>query len=202
MALVLAAAGVLLAVVALQPSTTHIERAHVLPQAPSVVFPLVDDMAAFAEWNPWRDLEPDATVKVSPESRGVGAWYAWQGEQVGRGRMVVTSTRPGVQVDARLEFIEPFESEAHVTFTLEPTHDQGTRVVWGYDSVNSLTAKAAGLMVDVDAMLGADFERGLDKLAAMAAERDDGRARAEAEAAAAEAARIRAEEAATAERAP
>ncbi|MCA9495155.1 MAG: polyketide cyclase, partial [Myxococcales bacterium] len=85
-ALLLAAAGVLLAVVAAQPSTTHIERSRVLPQPAEDVFPLIDDMAAFAEWNPWRDLEPDASVEVSSESRGVGAWYAWKGEQVGSGR--------------------------------------------------------------------------------------------------------------------
>lgn len=157
----------LCAVIALQPSTTHIERTAEIAAPPAVVFPLVDDMAAFARWNPWRELDPTTVVDLSPQTRGVGAWYAWTGEKLGKGRMTVTASHADDRLDAHLGFREPFEVDAHVTFTLAPT-TTGTTVVWKYDTVNTLPVKAAGLFVDLDTALGADFERGLARLSAEA----------------------------------
>jgi hypothetical protein len=41
---------------------------------------------------------------------------------------------------------------------------EGTRVTWTMNGHNSFMGKLFGLFVDVDEMLGADFDRGLENL--------------------------------------
>ena len=50
---------------------------------------------------------------VSTPPSGVGATYAWEGnKEVGKGKMTITDSRPGEKVAEKLEFIEPFQSQA------------------------------------------------------------------------------------------
>jgi hypothetical protein len=44
----------------------------------------------------------------------------------------------------------------------------GTKVTWAMDGTNDLMGKAASLSVDMDKLLGADFERGLASLKTVA----------------------------------
>ncbi len=97
----------------------------------------------------------------------MGAWYTWHGnDQVGRGRMEVLSIAPD-RVVHDLEFFEPWQSKATITFTFTPDGD-ATRVVWAMDEDQGFGAKMAGLFMDMDAMLGADFQTGLANLAPLA----------------------------------
>ena len=57
-----------------------------------------------------------------------------------------------------------------------------TKVVWAYDAEQPFPAKLMGLFVDMDAMLGGDFQAGLDKLAPLAESDAKGRIAAEEEA--------------------
>ena len=69
---------------------------------------------------------------------------------------------------------------------------EGTKVTWGYDADNDFFGKMGVLFVDMDAVLGADFQKGLDALKPMvetaAAERVAAELKAEEERKAAEAA--------------
>lgn len=181
-----------LAVVAMQPAQVHIERSVRVAAAPGDVFPLVNDYAAFLQWNPWMDLDPSQKTVLSEPSAGVGAWYTWEGnDQVGKGKMTHTAAVQDERVVSALEFLEPFPSKATVTLALAPDGDH-TRVTWGFDSENDFMGKAFSLFVDMDAMLGADFEKGLGRLKplaeAAAAKRVEAQKQAEADAAAAQAA--------------
>lgn len=161
----------LVAVIAMQPADFSLERTRVIAATPSDVWPHVSDLRGFIAWSPWQDLDPDQTVSFSDPSTGVGAWYAWEGnDDVGKGRMSFTELEPEVRVVEKLEFIEPFASVADVTITIEPV-EGGSKVSWGFATQNDFMGKAFSLVVDMDAMLGADFEKGLERLAVVA-ERD------------------------------
>lgn len=193
---VLAAALVgILAAGSMQPDTTHIERHTVVQAAPGDVFPYLNDLDKWMLWNPWKDMDPSQTTTFSENRVGVGAWYEWKGEKVGAGRMTITGSTPDTKLTDSLVFTEPFQSEADVSFTLTP-QGEGTKIVWGYDADNNFMAKVMGLFMDMDKMLGGDFERGLTSLKplveAEATKRTEAeaaaKAQAEAEAAAAAAA--------------
>jgi hypothetical protein len=182
----LGAVGVagLAGVVASQPSHQRIERSTVVAATPQDVWPLTSDLRQFVTWSPWQDLDPDQQMAFSDPSSGVGAWYTWAGdENVGEGRMEIVAVDDQKKVTEKLVFIEPFESRADVTLALAPEAD-GTRVTWAFDTENNFAAKAFGLVVDMDAMLGADFEKGLANLKAKAELARDARLAAEAQLAA------------------
>lgn len=161
--------GVLVAVVVailtlalLQPDTYTIERSRVIAASPERVAPHLTDLRQWITWNPWDELEPSSHKEYSDPATGVGAWYTWEGEQLGSGRMEITSITPS-EVQYDLHFIEPMEDDAEVIFTLA-LEGEGTRVTWTMHGHNSFMGKLFGLFVDMDAMLGGDFDRGLANL--------------------------------------
>lgn len=149
--------------VSMQPSATHIERSVTVAASPADVYATVADFDKWPQWNPWREYDPNQKETFSENKVGVGAWYTWEGDQTGSGRQEITEAVADQKIVQSLQFVEPFESSAVVTFTFTPAGDQ-TTVNWGYDSQNGFMNKAFGLVMDMDAMLGADFQRGLDKL--------------------------------------
>lgn len=156
--------GGLLVAATLQPDVSHVERSRVLRASSAAIMPQLTDMKLWVEWNPWSNIDPDTQWTFSDPSFGEGAWYEWSGnEEVGKGRMEVTAVSQE-SVSYALTFIEPFASEAKVTMSVEP-QGEGTTVVWAMDSTNTFASKVFMVFMDFDAMIGNDFERGLEKLA-------------------------------------
>jgi hypothetical protein len=67
----------------------------------------------------------------------------------------------------RLEFTKPFKAVNPTTFTFTPS-DGGTRVTWRMTGENKGLAKVFALFMNMDKMVGADFERGLASLSSAA----------------------------------
>jgi hypothetical protein len=103
------------------------------------------------------------TLSATPS--GVGATYAWEGnKEVGKGKMTITDSRPGEKVGEKLEFIEPFQSRADITFTLAPENATTTKVTWAMDGKHNFISKAFSVVKPMDGMIGRDFEEGLANL--------------------------------------
>ncbi len=185
-------------VVATQPGEFHIERSAVINTTPDVVFPEVVELKRFANWSPWDKLDPNMKKSYEGTDGTVGASQAWEGnDDVGQGKMTITEVVPNQKIVHKLEFLAPMEATNTVTFTLA-AEGTGTKVTWAMDGHNGFVSKAFCLFMDMDAMVGGDFEKGLTslkqiseenaaKLAAAAAEAQK-KAEAEAQAAAAPAA--------------
>ncbi len=157
----------LIGVIAMQPSHVHVERSAVVGAAPADVYPFANDLSLWMKWNPWDAMEPSAVKTFSENPVGVGAFYTWKGEQTGSGKMTIASTVPDQNIVYDLQFTEPFVAKADVSFTFTPDA-AGTKVVWAYDADAGFMEKAAGLFMDMDGMLGGDFERGLKALGPLA----------------------------------
>ena len=190
---------VLLVYVSGQPGHVHVERSKVVNATPQDIWPYLSDLKKFTAWSPWEGMDPNQKVAFSESSTGVGAWYTWAGnKEVGKGKMQIVEVEEPKKVVESLEFIEPVELTANVVLTTEAVA-AGSKVTWAYDADQTFMGKAAGVFMNMDSMLGADFMRGLDKLAGLA--EADAKARiekekqAEAEAAAAQAAEAQASEA-------
>ena len=174
-----------LGAVMMQPAHAHIERSKVMNAAPSDVYPMVADLSTWPKWSPWADIDPNQKTAYSANPTGKGAWSTWEGnDDVGKGKMTLTDVVENQKVVEKLEFFEPFAAVATVTFTLTPEGD-GTKVLWAYDAENAFMARAAGMFMNMDQMLGADFERGLNRLAPLVEATAVARREAEAAAAAA-----------------
>ena len=98
---------------------------------------------------------------------GVGQSFAWSGKEAGRGRMTIEESVPGQKVGMKLQFLEPMESTATCALTLAGT-PTGSFVTWSMDGNHNFIGKAAGLLMNMDNMLGSDIEKGLAQLKTVA----------------------------------
>ncbi len=154
-------------VVATRPSAFHIERSAAIAAPPDVVFAQVDDLHAWAGWSPWEKMDPQMKKLFDGKPSGVGAIYAWEGnDKVGEGRMTIEKSEPPGRIVIKLEFLKPFEATNICTFTFAPT-PAGTQITWAMDGNNGFMAKGAALFMNMDALVGGDFERGLAALKAV-----------------------------------
>jgi len=170
---VLALLGLTIAVVVvlalLQPDSYSVSVSRDMDVSPEAIEPQVTDMERWAAWNPWAEIDPNATLEFSDPTSGEGAWYTWKGnEDMGSGKMTIASI-DGSRVSYDLEFIEPFQSTADVAIAWEP-QGEGTKVVWSMEGQNNFTSKLASLFVDFQGAIAKDFEDGLANLEAAASE--------------------------------
>ena len=158
----------LLLVILTRPSTFHVERSITIAAPPENAFAQVNDFRAWPAWSPWEKLDPQMKRSHEGSPAGVGAKYAWVGnDQVGEGRMTIEKSEKPSIVGIKLEFLKPFEATNSTTFTFAPT-PQGSKVTWAMDGENGFVAKAMSLFMDMDKMIGADFEKGLASMKGIA----------------------------------
>lgn len=157
-----------LGVAAFQPDTFRIERSTVVNAPPEKVFSLVDDFRAWASWSPWEKLDPGLRRTHGGAPSGQGAVYAWEGNpKVGSGRMEILESKPPSRVLIKLDFLKPFEAhnQAEFAFTAE---GGSTRVTWAMTGPQAYPMKLMCLFMNMDRMVGTDFEKGLAGIKAIA----------------------------------
>lgn len=155
------------AVVATRPAEFRIERSATIQAPAEAVFANVNTLKRWDAWSPWAKLDPQAKHTFEGPEAGVGAVYAWAGnDKVGEGKMTITESTPTTSVKLQLDFVKPWASTnwAEFTFTAEGT---GTKVTWAMHGKNNFASRAFGLFVNMDKMIGGDFEQGLAQLKTM-----------------------------------
>ena len=161
-----AVVAILVGVILMQPDSYAVTRSGVVPAPPEVAFAHVNDFSKWGAWSPWAKLDPNMKLTMSPNPAGKGATYSWIGnDDVGEGKMTITDSTPSSSVDIDLEFIKPFASSAKTKFTFAP-EGAGTKVTWAMTGQSNFMSKAFGLFMNMDKMIGADFEKGLDQMKA------------------------------------
>src|SRR5205085_450764 len=130
---------------------------------PAVVQAQIADFHRWDAWSPWAKLDPAMKTTFEGTPGAVGSSYAWTGnDKVGEGRMTLTGVDPGV-VTIKLDFVKPFASTSTSTFQLVP-RTSGTEVTWAMEGRNNFVAKAFTMVMDMDKMIGGDFEKGLAQM--------------------------------------
>jgi hypothetical protein len=153
--------ALLLVFVALQPSQFRIERKAKISAPPATVFGHVNDFHNWLAWSPWEKLDPQLKRTYDGPASGMGAKYAWEGNsKAGQGRMTIVDSRPGELVRIQLEFVKPFTATNISEFTFQPEGNQ-TAVTWTMTGNNNFMAKAFSLLMNMDKLIGSDFEKGL-----------------------------------------
>jgi hypothetical protein len=77
--------------------------------------------------------------------------------------MTILESRPSELVRIKLHFLKPFEDTATTDLTMTPEGD-GTKVTWTMDGEHDFMSKAMCLFMDMDAMIGGNYEKGLGKM--------------------------------------
>ena len=159
--------AVLVVVVATRPSEFRVSRSATMAAPPAAVFAQVNDFHRWEAWNPWGKIDPAMKGSYTGPAAGPGASYAWQGNSdVGEGRMTILEARPNELVKIKLEFLKPMAATNTAEFTFVPSSDR-TAVTWAMSGSNGFLGKAIGLVMDMDKMIGSQFEKGLADLKAI-----------------------------------
>jgi hypothetical protein len=162
--ILLAVVAAFAAFVATRPGTFHVERSATMSASAAAIQAHLEDFHAWPGWSPWEKLDPDMKRTHEGSPSGVGAVYAWSGNgDVGEGRMTITGVEPASRVAIRLEMIKPWAATNECAFVLTPDGD-ATKVTWSMDGKNDFVSKAMGVFMDMDQMIGKDFEQGLANL--------------------------------------
>ena len=160
--------GVVLAFASTRPDTFRVKRMSTIKAPPDRIFPLVNDFKRWGAWSPYENKDPNLKRSYGGSPAGEGATYAWEGNKdVGAGRMeIVEASAPG-RVAIKLDFTRPFEAHNMVVFSMVPAGD-ATEVTWDMQGPASYLSKLIGVFINMDRMVGKDFEVGLAKLKAAA----------------------------------
>ena len=144
-----------------RPSEFRITRQTTMAAPPGAVFEQVNDFHKWDNWSPWAKLDPNMTVTHDGPPAGVGAVYAWKGNgKVGEGRMTITESRPSDLIRIDLKFIKPFAADNVTEFTFNPDGGK-TDVTWNMLGKQSFTMKMFCVFMNMDKLVGKDFEKGL-----------------------------------------
>ncbi|MDX8467807.1 SRPBCC family protein [Mesorhizobium sp. VK23B] len=149
---------------ATRPNDFVVSRSAGIRAPAEAIFPLINDFKNWPGWSPFEKLDPNMKRTLSGAESGKGAAYAWEGNsKAGKGRMEIVNSVPSSLVSMKLDFEKPFRANNTVDFTLTPSGD-GTTVTWAMRGARPFIAKLMGLFMNFDALIGKDFEAGLDNL--------------------------------------
>lgn len=152
-----------------RPDRMHIERRAVIPAAPEAIFAQLVDLKAWDSWSPWAKRDPKALNTYRGPAAGVGAVHRWEGNNdVGTGEMEIVEVVPGSRVVMDLRFEKPFVGTNRAEFTLIPVAN-GTEVRWIMTGPAPLMSRVMDLAMNMDTMIGRDFEAGLAALGQVSA---------------------------------
>ena len=158
----------LLAYAATRPDDFRIERSARIKAPPEKIFDLIHDFKRWNAWSPYEKLDPALKRTLSGEDSGRGAIYAWEGNRkAGQGRMEITESTPSSRIAIDLDFIKPFAASNVAEFTFVPD-GEFTTVTWVMSGPSPFISKLIGVFVNIDKMVGKDFEVGLAQLKAIA----------------------------------
>lgn len=154
-------------IVAMQPDDFRVTRSTKILATPSDVFAQVNDFHKWEAWNPWGKIDPAMKQSYEGAPAGMGAAYSWVGNsEVGEGRMTITESRPSDLIRIKLEFFKPFAATNTAEFTFAPEGTQ-TVVTWSMSGKKTFLCKGIHLCMNMDKMIGGQFEKGLADMKAL-----------------------------------
>ena len=168
--LILLAVAILavLAYAATKPDAYTVTRSQLINAPADQLHAIINSPREFEKWSPYSPKDPQMKNTYSGPASGVGARNDFVGNnQVGQGSMeIIRSTAPR-EVAMRLIMVKPFAADNEVVYSLQQ-QGAATQVTWAMTAKNPYFAKVIGVFINMDKMIGGDFEVGLQKLKALA----------------------------------
>lgn len=156
--------GVLLILGAMADKNYRYERSVTIAAPVSTVWSHVNSLAAMDKWSPWNEKDTAMKKSMEGEDGKPGAVAKWEGNSdVGKGEQKIMEVKENEKITTELRFMEPWENVATGEVALTGASDS-TKVTWSISGENGLMGRVFGLFMDMDAMIGPDFEKGLGYL--------------------------------------
>src|SRR5262245_14173493 len=149
---------------ATRPNTLRVQRTIDIKAPAESIFPLISDFREWLKWSPYEEKDPAMKRTYGGADSGKGATYAWDGDKnVGSGRMEILEVAAPSKIVIKLDFFKPFEGHNTAEFTMLPQGD-ATTVTWTMYGPAVFMSKVMQVFMNLDHMIGRDFEVGLANL--------------------------------------
>ena len=166
--IVLLVISMLIAHISLQPGQFRISRSAIINAPAHDIYVQVNDLQKWEQWSPWARLDPNATTSYDGSPLGVGQSFSWKGnKQIGVGKMSISESSPDERIRIKLDFTKPMRASNDVQFDFRALNDDQTEVTWAMSGDNEFMGKAMNLVMNMDRMVGGQYEQGLANLKAL-----------------------------------
>jgi uncharacterized protein YndB with AHSA1/START domain len=154
----------ILAYAASKPGTLHVTRTVTIHAAPEKIFPLINDLHNWSQWEEQEVDNPSLSRTYGDTPSGVGAACDWEAKgSAGKARMLITESAPNKRVVVQVDFERPFRAHNVNEFVLKPGTN-ATTVAWNWQGTNVFLLKVMSVFTNVDRMMGSHFETSLENL--------------------------------------
>jgi hypothetical protein len=158
------AIAVVLILAAMRPTECRVTRSLAIQASPSDLFMQANDFRKWMTWSPFEKLDPAMQRTLGGPRTGPGSTYEWSGnKRAGAGRATILESRTDELTRWKLEFFRPFACVSTAEFSFRAEGDR-TVVTWTLTGENNFFARLMSLFINMDKMIGRDFEAGLAKL--------------------------------------
>ena len=162
-AIIVVAVAVVLILASRQPDEFRVERTASINAPAEKIVAHIDDFHQWTAWSPYERLDPAMQRTFTGAPTGKGSIYEWSGNSdVGQGRMEILESSPA-KVAIKLDFYKPMEASNIAEFAMQPKGD-ATDVTWAMYGPMPFISKIMCVFIDMDEMVGSDFEKGLADL--------------------------------------
>jgi hypothetical protein len=153
---------------ATRPDSFSVERTMRMDAPAETIFGLMNSPRLANQWNPFVKADPNIAIEyLGPES-GAGAICKWSGNaHVGAGTVEIVESRPFSDIVLALRMVKPMKADNRVEYALRPDGN-GTLVTWRMSGRQPFIGKLFSIVMNVEKMVGPQFEKGLADLRALA----------------------------------
>lgn len=168
--IVVALFGFLIAVILIigliSPKDYTIVREVIIDRPHQEVYDYAKYLKNHDNFSKWSSMDPNMKKEYKGTDGTVGFISSWESDNknVGKGEQEIIAIDEGKRIDYQLRFFEPFESSDKAYMTFEPINANQTKVQWAFDGHMDFPMNTMMLFMDMEKMIGDDFEAGLDNL--------------------------------------
>ena len=155
----------ILVLATIAPKSYHVFRTIEIQRPKDQVFGYMKYLKKQEEWSPWAKKDPNMERKFTGTDGEVGAISYWNGNKdVGEGEQEITKIEEGKRVEGQLRFFKPWKSQSDCYMEVEETQAGNSKLTWGFSGNNKFPMSIMLLFMNMDKMVGKDFEQGLQTL--------------------------------------
>lgn len=143
-----------------------VERQVTINKPKDVVFEYVKFLKNQNNYSVWAKADPAMKTSFTGTDATPGFISAWESldKNIGKGEQEITKIIDGERIDYELRFFEPMKTTNLAYMSTESLSDDQTLVKWGFSGHISYPMNLMLLFMNMDKMVGKDFEQGLVNL--------------------------------------
>ncbi|PCJ93423.1 MAG: polyketide cyclase [Flavobacteriaceae bacterium] len=149
----------------LAPKTYKVSRSVEISKPKAEIFKYLLSLKNMDEWSPWAKRDPNMKHSYTGTDGEVGFISRWVGNKdVGEGEQEITKIVDGERIETQLRFLKPWKSVSDAFLSVDDSANGKIKVSWGFTGKNKFPMTIMAMFINMDKMIGKDFEEGLASL--------------------------------------